>query len=78
MSEKMTKSERLAVLRSVAEALQEQQYDPIRQIRGFLLSGDPTYIPDYKNARAQISEIDRADLLDDLLITYLSKGGSES
>lgn len=73
MSGILTESERLAILKTITEALTEQHYDPIRQIRGFLLSGDPTYIPDYKNARALICELDREILLDDLLRAYLKK-----
>lgn len=73
MSGILTESERLATLKTVVEALTEQHYDPIRQIRGFLLSGDPTYIPDHKNARALVCELDREVLLDDLLRAYLKK-----
>jgi uncharacterized protein (UPF0297 family) len=63
--------ERKALLQKICDALIEKNYDPIRQIRGYLLSDDPTYIPDYKNARAAITEIDREILLDDLLRAYL-------
>lgn len=61
------------ILSEIYDILLEQKYDPVRQIVGYLLSEDPTYITDYKNARILISEIDRNILLGDLLRSYLSK-----
>ena len=69
---------RKELLQRICDALIEQKYDPIRQIRGYLLSDDPTYIPDFKNARATITEIDREVLLDDLLRAYLDLQAKES
>ena len=71
MSEKDSAENRRNIIKSVCSSLAEQNYDPIRQLRGYLLSADPTYIPDYKNARTKISEIDREKFLDDLLRCYL-------
>ena len=71
MSEKMTELQRREYFQAICDVLSERGYDPIRQIRGYLLSGDPAYIPDHKNARAMIAEIDRELLLDDLLRSYL-------
>ena len=60
-------------LLQIYNALVESGYDPIRQITGYLISEDPTYIPDYKNARKQISEIDRELLISILIRNYLTK-----
>ena len=69
----MNNAERKAVIKAAYEALVQQKYDPIRQLRGYLLTEDPTYIPDYKGARARIASLDREALLDDLLCLYLSE-----
>ena len=68
---KQTSTERREILRLVSSALREQGYDPVKQLRGYLLSDDPTYIPDYRGARVAIAALDRADLLDELLSAYL-------
>ena len=59
------------VLRNVFDALNEKGYNPINQIVGYLLSEDPTYITNYKNARALIRHIDRDELLNALVKNYL-------
>ena len=59
------------VLRSVFDALTEKGYNPINQIVGYLLSEDPTYITNYKNARALVRHIDRDELLNELVKNYL-------
>ena len=59
------------VLRAVYEAMSEKGYNPIGQIVGYLLSEDPTYITNYKNARALIRKNDRDDLMSDLVKNYL-------
>ena len=61
------------ILLQISAALIESGYDPVRQITGYLVSEDPTYIPDYKNARKQISEIDRELLISILIRNYLTK-----
>ena len=61
------------ILRSVYEALTEKGYNPINQIVGYLLTEDPTYITNYNNARALICRIDRDELLQELLESYLDK-----
>ena len=60
-------------LTTVYEALQEKGYNPINQIVGYVLSEDPTYITNYKNARTLIRRLDRDELLQELLKYYLSK-----
>ena len=58
-------------LSEVYNALVEKGYDPINQLVGHILSEDPTYITNYKNARTLIRRIDRDELLQELLRKYL-------
>ena len=58
-------------LSEVYNALVEKGYDPINQLVGYILSEDPTYITNYKNARTLIRRIDRDELLQELLRKYL-------
>jgi YD repeat-containing protein len=60
------------ILRTVFDALNEKGYNPINQIVGYILSEDPTYITTYNNARNIISKIDRDDLLEALVKSYLN------
>lgn len=75
MQANQTAESRREMLRMIYDALSEQNYDPIRQLSGYILSNDPTYIPDHKNARTMIAEIAPADLLHDLLSNYLNSEG---
>lgn len=59
------------ILKEVSEILKERGYNPINQIVGYLLSGDPGYVTSYKDAREKITSLDRADLLANLLKGYL-------
>ena len=59
------------ILQEVYAALLKKGYNPINQIVGYLLSEDPTYITNYKNARSLIRKIDRDDLLGAMLREYL-------
>ncbi|NLM96539.1 MAG: IreB family regulatory phosphoprotein [Halanaerobiaceae bacterium] len=61
------------VLGKVYDALKEKGYDPINQIVGYLLSGDPAYITSYKDARTMIRTIDRDEIIEELLRSYLEK-----
>jgi len=58
-------------LEAVYNALKEKGYNPINQIVGYILSEDPTYITNYKNARTLIRKIDRDELLQELVRNYL-------
>lgn len=60
------------VLFTVYEALQEKGYNPINQIVGYLLSGDPAYIPRHKDARNIIRKLERDELIEELVKSYLS------
>ncbi len=59
------------ILIAVYDALGEKGYDPINQIVGYILSEDPTYITNHKNARSLIRRIDRDELLQELVRNYL-------
>lgn len=59
------------ILKNVYEALQEKGYNPINQIVGYILSGDPTYITSYKDARNMIRLIERDELLEKLVKNYI-------
>lgn len=61
------------ILFHVYEALQEKGYNPINQIVGYLISGDPAYIPRHKNARAMIRQIERDELIEELVTYYLDQ-----
>ncbi|MBQ7939085.1 MAG: IreB family regulatory phosphoprotein [Clostridia bacterium] len=59
------------ILSTVYEALNEKGYNPINQLVGYILSEDPTYITNYKNARSLIRRIDRDELMGALVRNYL-------
>ncbi len=59
------------IMKQVHESLQEKGYNPINQIVGYLLSGDPAYITSYNNARSLIRKIERDELLEELVKSYL-------
>lgn len=61
------------ILRTVYDALNEKGYNPINQIVGYILSEDPTYITVHKNARSLIRHIDRDELMQVLVRSYLSE-----
>ena len=58
-------------LRAVYDALTEKGYNPLNQIAGYILTEDPTYITNHRNARAIITKLDRDELLAALLKEYL-------
>jgi len=57
-------------LKEVYESLEERGYNPTNQIVGYLISGDPGYISSYKDARNKIQEIDRAKIVEILLLEF--------
>ena len=61
------------ILSSVYDALVVKGYNPINQLVGYILSEDPTYITNYSNARSLICRLDRDELLQELLLSYLGK-----
>ena len=60
------------IIFSVYESLKEKGYNPISQLVGYIISGDPTYITSYNNARALIGRLERDDILEELLKSYLN------
>lgn len=58
-------------LDTVYEALNEKGYNPINQIVGYLISGDPAYIPRYKDARNLIRKVERDEVIEELVKYYL-------
>ena len=67
------KTETKEILSSVYDSLLVKGYNPINQLVGYIISEDPTYITNYNNARALICRIDRDELLQELVISYLGK-----
>ncbi|MCR8634109.1 MULTISPECIES: IreB family regulatory phosphoprotein [Paenibacillus] len=61
------------VMLTVYDALQEKGYNPINQIVGYLLSGDPAYIPRHNNARSMIRKRERDELIEELVRSYLQQ-----
>jgi len=61
------------IIKQVYEALKVKGYDPISQIVGYILSGDPTYITSYNGARSLIVKIERDELLEELTKSYIEK-----
>lgn len=59
------------ILREVYKALEEKGYNPINQIVGYILSGDPTYITSYKDARNKIRQIERDELLEKMVRNFI-------
>ena len=59
------------VLSTVYEALTEKGYNPVNQIVGYIMSGDPTYITSHKNARSMIMKVERDELVEELLTEYI-------
>ena len=66
-----SKTEIREVVSSVYNALLVKGYNPINQLVGYILSEDPTYITNYNGARSLITRVDRDELLQELLISYL-------
>ena len=59
------------ILSTVYDALSVKGYNPVNQIVGYILSEDPTYITNYNNARSLICKLDRDELLQELVLSYL-------
>lgn len=59
------------ILESVYTALQEKGYNPVSQLVGFMISGDPAYITSYKDARTMICKVERDEILEVLIRKYL-------
>lgn len=62
-------------LKTVYEVLEEKGYNPINQIVGYLLSGDPAYIPRLNDARNLIRQHERDEIIEELVRSYLKNNG---
>jgi uncharacterized protein (UPF0297 family) len=62
-----------STLEEVFDALKERGYNPINQIVGYLISGDPGYISNYKDSREKIMDFDRSEIVALILEEYLNK-----
>lgn len=62
-----------STLEEVFDALKERGYNPINQIVGYLISGDPGYISNYKDSREKIMDFDRSEVVAVILEEYLNK-----
>jgi uncharacterized protein (UPF0297 family) len=60
------------VLKVVYQALSEKGYNPVNQIVGYIMSGDPTYITSHNNARSLIMKVERDELVEEILKSYIS------
>ncbi len=63
------------VLSQVYESLSEKGYNPVNQIVGYIMSGDPTYITSYNNARSLIMKVERDELVEEMLEAYIKSHG---
>ena len=59
------------ILAEVYSALTEKGYNPVNQIVGYIMSGDPTYITSYRNARSLIMNVERDELVEEMLTEYI-------
>lgn len=60
------------ILEIVYQALREKGYDPVSQIVGYIMSGDPTYITSYNGARSLIMKMERDELVEEMLKSYIT------
>ncbi|MCR4651934.1 MAG: IreB family regulatory phosphoprotein [Lachnospiraceae bacterium] len=63
------------VIAEVYNAMTEKGYNPVNQIVGYIMSGDPTYITSYKGARSLVMKVERDELVEELLKTYIDANG---
>lgn len=61
------------VLKIVYQSLSEKGYNPLNQIVGYIMSGDPTYITSHNNARSLIMKVERDELVEELLDAYIKQ-----
>ena len=61
------------VIKNAYKAMIEKGYNPVHQLVGYLLSGDPAYVSSYLEARSKIRKVERDELLEELVRTYLER-----
>ena len=72
-SEELRREVILSNLNTVASALNERGYNAVHQIAGYLISNDPAYISSHKGARSIIQQVDRDEIIEELVKSYLEK-----
>ena len=72
-ADKVEKKSTQTILLEVYESLEERGYNPIDQMVGYILSGDPSYITSHNNARNIISRLERDDLVEEMLKAFIGK-----
>ena len=72
-AENSKENETREILNTVYKALEEKGYNPINQIAGYIISGDPAYITSHNNARGLIRKMERDELVEELVRSYLNK-----
>ena len=68
---KVEKEPQMKVIDVVYHALSEKGYNPVNQIVGYIMSGDPTYITSHRNARSLIMKVERDELVEEILRAYI-------
>jgi len=63
------------ILRLVCDAMREKGYDPLNQIVGYIISGDPTYITSHNSARNLLTKLERDEILEEIVSNYISTLG---
>ena len=66
------------VIRNAYKAMTEKGYNPVHQLVGYLLSGDPAYVTSYREARSMIRKVERDELLEELVRAYLERLGGKT
>ena len=66
-----------SILKDVFRALSEKGYNPVNQIVGYIMSGDPTYITSHNNARSLIMKVERDELVEEVLRAYIKNNSWE-
>lgn len=66
------------IMKEVYNALQEKGYNPVNQIVGYLLSGDPAYIPRHNDARTLVRKLERDEIIEELVKSYMKTHQSEA
>lgn len=61
------------IIKEVCKSMREKGYNPINQLVGYLLSGDPAYVTSYNNARGMIRKLERDELLEELIQAYIKE-----
>ena len=74
-SEEIKRENMKQLLKEVSEALEERGYNSVNQISGYLISNDPAYISSHKNARNNIQQVERYEIIEELVRYYLESKG---